>query len=102
MANTLARALRGCLGPGRLHNIVSALFKSKQSKLLHSRQEFEEEPDYYRPGGFHRVSLGEQFHDGRYTILRKLGFGEYSTVWLARDAKYISHVLGMDNLLTLI
>ena len=102
MAKVLGRALRACPGPGLLHNIVSTLFKSKQSKLLHSRQQFEEEPDYYRPGGFHRVSLGEQFHNGRYTILRKLGFGEYSTVWLARDAKYNSHVLRMDNLLTLV
>jgi len=102
MANALKRAFKGFPGPGRLYDIISTLFKSKQSKFLHTRLEFDEEPDYYRPGGFHRVRLGEQFHDGRYTILRKLGFGQYSTVWLARDAKYISHVLGMGNLLTLV
>ncbi|KAK4235542.1 kinase-like domain-containing protein [Achaetomium macrosporum] len=39
----------------------------------------------YRPGGFHPVSLGDTFRDGRYEIRRKLGFGQYSTVWLARD-----------------
>lgn len=33
------------------------------------------------------VSLGEQFERGRYVIVRKLGYGSYSTVWLARDRK---------------
>lgn len=46
-----------------------------------------EEPDFYKAGGFHRVSLGEKFASGRYTILRKIGYGQYSTVWLARDCK---------------
>ncbi|KAJ0420558.1 protein kinase [Aspergillus carlsbadensis] len=44
-----------------------------------------EEPDHYEPGGFHPIRLGDTFHHGRYTILRKLGYGQYSTVWLARD-----------------
>jgi hypothetical protein len=31
--------------------------------------------------------LGDTFHDGRYCIHDKLGYGGYSTVWLARDLK---------------
>ncbi|OAX83469.1 CMGC/SRPK protein kinase [Emergomyces africanus] len=46
-----------------------------------------EEPDFYGAGGFHRVALGDTFDAGRYRILRKLGYGQYSTVWLARDSK---------------
>ncbi|KAL4943337.1 hypothetical protein BDV06DRAFT_234751 [Aspergillus oleicola] len=46
-----------------------------------------EEPDYYQPGGFHRVHLGDTYNNGQYTILRKLGYGQYSTVWLARDSE---------------
>lgn len=46
-----------------------------------------EEPDYYETGGFHSISLGDKFGCGQYTILRKLGYGQYSTVWLARDSK---------------
>ncbi|RDL34661.1 Uncharacterized protein BP5553_07789 [Venustampulla echinocandica] len=42
----------------------------------------------YRPGKFHPVHLGDQLKDGRYEILRKLGYGAYSTVWLARDEQY--------------
>lgn len=40
----------------------------------------------YMAGGFHPVAIGDTFCDGRYTVRDKLGFGGYSTVWLARDA----------------
>ncbi|KAL6720699.1 hypothetical protein ACLMJK_002624 [Lecanora helva] len=39
----------------------------------------------YRPGGFHPVHFGDVFKDSRYKIIRKLGYGSFSTVWLARD-----------------
>ncbi|OJJ74180.1 hypothetical protein ASPBRDRAFT_52346 [Aspergillus brasiliensis CBS 101740] len=38
----------------------------------------------YRPGGYHPITIGDILHD-RYRIIDKLGFGGYSTVWLARD-----------------
>ncbi|KKA20009.1 hypothetical protein T310_6007 [Rasamsonia emersonii CBS 393.64] len=38
----------------------------------------------YRPGGYHPVVIGGCLHD-RYRIVHKLGFGAYSTTWLARD-----------------
>ena len=43
-----------------------------------------ESPDRYRPGGYHPVHLGDIYHQ-RYKVIHKLGFGTYSTVWLARD-----------------
>ncbi len=39
----------------------------------------------YCPGGYHPVHLGDLFKNGRYEVLNKLGFGSFSTVWLARD-----------------
>ncbi|RFU28879.1 hypothetical protein B7463_g7462, partial [Scytalidium lignicola] len=45
----------------------------------------EENVSMYKPGGFHPVCLGDTFKDGRYEIYHKLGFGGYSTVWLAKD-----------------
>ena len=40
-------------------------------------------------GGFLRVRLGDLFDNQRYKILRKLGYGQYSTVWLARDDRQV-------------
>ncbi|KAH7110901.1 serine protein kinase [Dendryphion nanum] len=42
-----------------------------------------ESAEEYRPGGFHPVNLGDTFSDKKYRIIRKLGDGSYSTVWLA-------------------
>ena len=39
----------------------------------------------YRPGGFHPVDMGDTFKNERYRVIRKLGYGSVSTVWLARD-----------------
>jgi hypothetical protein len=46
-----------------------------------------EDPARYCSGGYHPVRLGDVYND-RYQVLRKLGFGLYSTVWLARDLRF--------------
>ena len=38
----------------------------------------------YQVGGYHPVHLGEVLI-GRYVIVQKLGWGQFSTVWLAKD-----------------
>lgn len=38
----------------------------------------------YDPGGYHPVMINDLLHD-RYRIVDKLGFGGYSTIWLAQD-----------------
>ncbi|KAJ5931525.1 hypothetical protein N7516_006014 [Penicillium verrucosum] len=40
----------------------------------------------YRIGGYHPVHLGDLFHQ-RYEIIGKWAFGQFSTVWLARDQR---------------
>ena len=47
----------------------------------------EESINYYLPGGYHPVHLGDTFHNGTYQVVHKLGFGGYSTVWLVKDRK---------------
>lgn len=31
------------------------------------------------------MRVGERFKEGRYTVLHKLGWGHFSTVWMVRD-----------------
>ncbi|KAJ7445490.1 kinase-like domain-containing protein [Mycena galericulata] len=43
-----------------------------------------EEPQAeYRPGGYHPMKAGDIL-GARYEVIRKLGWGEYSTVWLVK------------------
>ncbi|KAG6204243.1 hypothetical protein E4U35_003550 [Claviceps purpurea] len=55
------------------------------------RQQLVDE-EIYENEDYHPVSLGDTFDSGRYTVLRKLGYGRYSTVWLANDLKFQRYV----------
>ena len=48
-------------------------------------EEDDEGFDSYRKGGYHAVRVADQFAGGRYIAQRKLGWGQFSTVWLAYD-----------------
>ncbi|KAK3305126.1 kinase-like domain-containing protein [Chaetomium strumarium] len=52
-----------------------------QSDLLYTQERMSR----YRPGGFHPGKLGDIFKSGRYKVYHKLGYGGFSTVWLAID-----------------
>ncbi|KAF4388075.1 hypothetical protein F8388_014758 [Cannabis sativa] len=41
----------------------------------------------YRRGGYHAVRVGDAFKSGRYVVQSKLGWGHFSTVWLAWDTQ---------------
>ncbi|KAJ5962603.1 hypothetical protein N7501_007544 [Penicillium viridicatum] len=52
-----------------------------QSNLLYTQESLSK----YQPGGYHPVNLGDTFGNDRYKIYHKLGWGGFSTVWLAKD-----------------
>ena len=45
----------------------------------------------YKINGYHPVHIGEILLE-RYVIMQKLGFGHFSTAWLALDSKYGNYV----------
>ncbi|PQE21276.1 CMGC SRPK kinase protein [Rutstroemia sp. NJR-2017a WRK4] len=51
----------------------------------------------YTPGGYHPTMIGDILHD-RYHIVDKLGFGGYSTVWLAQDTHLKRYVAVKVNM----
>jgi len=62
----------------------SFVIKTSRENLDMSSEE-EEEEDEYRKGGYHPVEIGDSFN-GRYKVTAKLGWGHFSTVWLAHDS----------------
>lgn len=75
---------------------LGLVFGRRSSTLgkLSQHRSVEESLARYTPGGYHPVRLGDKFSQGRYDIVCKLGYGLYSTVWLAFDQEYTisSHV----------
>ncbi|GKA32189.1 SRSF protein kinase 1 [Tanacetum coccineum] len=57
-----------------------------------SASEEDEDLDCYRKGGYHAVRVGDSFAASRFIAQRKLGWGQFSTVWLAYDTKTQKYV----------
>jgi len=34
--------------------------------------------------GYYPITLGDRLHNGKYEIVRKLGWADYASVWLAK------------------
>ena len=64
---------------------------SSQDNLTENTADEEDSEDYCK-GGYHPVTVGEVFKDGKYKVVRKLGWGHFSTVWLSKDTTTGKHV----------
>lgn len=57
-----------------------------------SEEEEQESREDYRKGGYHPVKIGDLFLQ-RYHVIRKIGWGHFSTVWLCfdfEDKRYVA------------
>nr|XP_036214286.1 SRSF protein kinase 3 isoform X4 [Bactrocera oleae] len=62
------------------------VFPDSPDSSLYGSEEEQEDPLQYCRGGYHPVIIGDIF-DNRFRVVRKLGWGHFSTVWLCRDLK---------------
>ena len=60
-------------------------------KYTDSNTSVDEGLEDYKINGYHPVHIGEILLE-RYVIMQKLGFGHFSTAWLALDSKYGNYV----------
>ncbi|KAG5501853.1 hypothetical protein JKF63_04123 [Porcisia hertigi] len=60
------------------------------------RDRFEEDKGAYKEGGYLTVTPGRIVHS-RYVLVQKLGWGEFSTVWLGYDTKHSTMGRGLSQ-----
>jgi hypothetical protein len=73
---------------------LSAILPShRESDFKYDWIDGAESLEKYEPGDYHPIMIGDTLQ-GRYQIVDKLGFGGYSTVWLAHDLRVQKYVAG--------
>lgn len=74
----------------------SRMSTTPSARVLYEHIDDVERLEYYRPGGYHPIEIGNHLH-GRYRVVHKLGYGTFSTTWLAHDktlSKYVAVKVG--------
>ena len=81
--------------------LASLRFRSPDTKIppspnldfVYVPEDGVEDLEGYCLGGYHPTHINDEFCGDRYKIINKLGYGSYSTVWLAHDReknRYVS------------
>ncbi|KAJ1311347.1 hypothetical protein OPQ81_009840 [Rhizoctonia solani] len=78
--------------PGSSYASSSGTYSAPTKEMDMRDLDKEEDLLDYADGGYLPVHIGDTFKEGRYLIVRKLGWGHFSTVWLAKDRTSNRHV----------
>ncbi|RNC49289.1 putative protein kinase [Trypanosoma cruzi] len=73
-----------------VYNVISSFVSSRpliEKFVLRWRNHYEENKNAYCEGGYMSVTPGKKLNS-RYVVVQKLGWGEFSTVWLAYDTMH--------------
>ena len=73
------------------HASKSCVEVKPEGKTQYNTNRHEEGEEEYKPGHYHPVEINE-LYNSRFRIISKLGWGHFSTVWMARDEKFGCHV----------
>ena len=65
--------------------LIISFVSKRDKKLKNESEEYQELPNEYCKGGYHHLRIGEKLYRNRYTVICKLGWGSFSTVWLCWD-----------------
>ncbi|KAF2996647.1 hypothetical protein E8E13_003375 [Curvularia kusanoi] len=87
------------LGPSRSQFSTTSLKSSPEQSIEYYWIDGVERLEMYEPGGYHPVMIDDLLHN-RYRIVDKLGYGGYSTIWLARDEtakRYVTVKIGISS-----
>ncbi|XP_059305964.1 uncharacterized protein LOC132057388 [Lycium ferocissimum] len=79
--------MEGCNQERRV-NVAAMVAAMEEEEVEESSDDCssdDEGTEDYRRGGYHAVRIGDCFNEGRYVVQKKLGWGHFSTVWLAWD-----------------
>jgi serine/threonine-protein kinase SRPK3 len=86
-------------GHSRSQFSTMSLKSSPESSIGYRWIDGVERLEMYQPGGYHPVMIDDLLHN-RYRIVDKLGYGGYSTIWLARDEtakRYVAVKIGISS-----
>lgn len=87
MSKLVRKSLPGSAPADPRHVSVSSVDEDDEDYVTTESdlsEEEQEDPNDYCRGGYHPVEIGD-LYSNRYTVVRKLGWGHFSTVWLAKD-----------------
>ncbi|KAK5637669.1 hypothetical protein RRF57_013384 [Xylaria bambusicola] len=90
LAGLFSGLVRRCNSTKAHHRTL--LTDGKSQSVIYNFMEDVEDISKYGPGGFHPTYIDDTLKNGQYRIVHKLGYGGYSTIWLALDMRHRQYV----------